>query len=106
MSSVGVEAKRAALLAFHEQVLGGRPAVWVGASLGACIALDCYRAQPAAFAGLVNLAPGYFTPPPPVVPSFVGRLLLQNVLAAPSVRESIAKQAYYVKEDQTDDAIR
>ena len=46
MSSVGVDAKREQMLAFHAQVLNGRPAVWVGASLGACIALDCYKARP------------------------------------------------------------
>ena len=48
MSSVGVDAKREQMLAFHAQVLNGRPAVWVGASLGACIALDCYKEQPGA----------------------------------------------------------
>ena len=106
LRGVGVEVKRAQLLAFWEQVLGGRPAVWVGASLGACIALDCFLSRPAAFRSFATLAPGFFTPPPPVVPAFVGRLLLQNVLGAPGVRESIAKQAYHVKEDQTDDAIR
>ena len=46
MSSVGVDAKREQMLAFHAQVLNGRPAVWVGASLGACIALDCYKERP------------------------------------------------------------
>lgn len=106
LRSVGVEAKRAQLLAFWETVLGGRPAVWVGASLGACIALDCYQARPEAVASFASLAPGFFTPPPPVVPAPVGRLLLKNVLSSPDVRASIAKQAYHVKEDQTDDAIR
>lgn len=106
LKTVGTDGKRAQLLAFHEQVLGGRPACWVGASLGACIALDCYLAQPSAFQSLACLAPGFFTPPPPVVPAPIGRLLLQNVLSSPGVRESIAKQAYSVKEDQTEDAIR
>ena len=106
MKTVGVAGKRAALLAFHERVLDGRPAMWVGASLGACISLDCYKAKPAAFASAAFLAPGFFTDAPPAVPAFVGRLLLQNVLSSPGVRESIAKQAYSVKEDQTDDAIR
>ena len=106
LKTVGVPAKREQLLAFHEQVLGGRPAVWVGASLGGCIALDCYQAKPAAFVKLVALDPGFFTEAPPAVPPFVGRLLLQNVLSAPAVRASIAKQAYSVKELQTDDAIR
>jgi len=106
LRTVGVEGKREALLAFHQTVVGGRPAVWVGASLGACIALDCYQSQPSAFTALAFLAPGFFTPPPPVVPAVVGRLLLQNVLSSPSVRESIAKQAYCVKEAQTEDAIR
>jgi hypothetical protein len=40
------------------------------------------------------------------VPAPVGRLLLQKVLSAPEVRESIAKQAYCVKENQSADAIR
>ena len=106
MRTVGVEGKRAQLLAFHQQVLGGRPAVWVGASLGACIALDCYLARPSAFHSVVSLDPGFFTEAPPAVPAAVGRLLLQNVLSAPGVRRSIAKQAYYDKEGQTDDAIR
>ena len=106
LTTLGVEAKRAQLLAFWETVLGGRPAVWVGASLGACISLDCYLAKPEAFTSFAALAPGFFTPPPPVVPEPVGRLLLQNVLAKPAVRESIAKQAYHIKEDQSDDAIR
>jgi pimeloyl-ACP methyl ester carboxylesterase len=106
MRAVDVDGKRAALLAFHEQVLGGRPAVWVGASLGACIALDCYKASPSAFSAMVNLDPGFFTDAPPAVPAFVGRLLLQNVLSSPRVRESIAKQAYSVKDLQTEDAIR
>lgn len=106
LRSVGVAAKRAQLLAFSEQVLDGRPAVWVGASLGACIALDCYRTRPEAVASIVTLAPGFFTPPPPVVPGFVGKLLLSQVLAAPNVRETIAKQAYFDKDAQTDDAIR
>ena len=106
MRSVGVEGKRAALLAFWEAKLGGRPAVWVGASLGGCIALDCFLARPEAFKAFASLDPAFFTPPPPVVPAVVGRLLLQNVLSAPGVRESIAKQAYFVKEDQTEDAIR
>lgn len=106
LKTVGVEGKRAALLAFHERVLGGRPAIWIGASLGACIALDCYKAKPAAFAGFVNLDPGFFTDAPPAVPAPVGRLLLQKVLSAPEVRESIAKQAYCVKENQSADAIR
>ena len=105
MRSVGVEAKRAALLAFHEQVLDGRPAIWVGASLGACMCLDAYIARPAAVAKLASLDPGFFTPAPPAVPPFVGRLLLQNVLSAPAVRRSIAKQAYCEKDAQTDDAI-
>ena len=105
MRSVGVEAKRAQLLAFHEQVLGSRPAIWVGASLGACISLDCFKAKPGAFASFAALDPGFFTEAPPVVPSFVGRFLLRNVLGTPSVRESIAKQAYYVKEDQTPDGV-
>ena len=103
MKSVGVEAKRAQLLAFHEDVLAGRPALWVGAPLGACICLDAYKAKPAAFALFASLDPGFFTPPPPAVPAFVGRLLLQNVLSSLSVRESIAKQAYHIKEDQTED---
>ena len=67
MYSVGVDAKRAQLLAFHEQLLGGRPALWVGASLGACIAFDCYRAQPSAFARFASLDPGFFTEAPPKV---------------------------------------
>ena len=67
MRSVGVEAKRAALLAFHEQVLDGRPAIWVGASLGACMCLDAYIARPAAVAKLASLDPGFFTPAPPAV---------------------------------------
>ena len=107
LKGVGTASKRAQLLAFHEQVIGAdRPAMWVGASLGACIALDCYKERPSAFASFVSLAPGFFTPPPPAVPGFVGRFLLRNVLGTPDVRSSIAKQAYHVKEDQTDDAIR
>lgn len=106
MRGVGVEEKRAQLLAFHDQVLGGRPAIWVGASLGACIALDCYKARPNAFSRFAALDPGFFTEAPPVVPPLVGRLLLRNVLGTPPVRESIAKQAYYVKENQTVDGTR
>ena len=106
MKSVGVEAKRAQLLAFQQEVLGGRPAIWVGASLGACTCLDVYKTSPEAVHSVATLDPGFFTDPPPAVPAFIGRLLLQNVLSQLSVRESIAKQAYCVKEDQTVDGRR
>ena len=105
MRSIEKDGKRAALLAFAETVIG-RPAMWVGASLGACIALDAYCAKPAAFHSLATLDPAFFTEAPPVVPAPVGKLLLTQVLQRPSVRASIAKQAYSVKEDQTEDAIR
>jgi len=104
LRTVGIEAKRAQLLAFHQVVLGGRPAVWVGASLGACMVLDCYLTRPAAVHAIATIAPGFFTSPPPAVPAPFGRLLVK-VLSAPSVREFIAKQAYSVKEAQTDDAM-
>lgn len=106
LHKVGIEAKRAQLLSFWETVLGGRPAVWVGTSLGASIALDCYLAHPKAVRSFVGMAPAFFTPPPPAVPETIGRVMIQNVLSAPAVRKSIAKQAYYVKENQTEDAVR
>ena len=56
LSTISAEGKRAQLLAFHEQIIGGRPAVWVGASLGACITLDCYTARPEAFTAFAMLA--------------------------------------------------
>lgn len=104
--SVGIEAKREQLLAFWQNVLGGRPAAVVGASLGACMATDLFAAKPDAVASLIFLDPGIYTPAPPAVPRFVASLLINNVLGAPSVRESIAKQAYFDKPAQTEDAIR
>ena len=105
MKSVGVNAKRAHFLAFLDQVMGGRPAIVVGASLGASMAVDLWAARPEAVASLAFLDPGMYTPAPPVVPEPVGRLLIENVIGADGVRESIAKQAYFEKEAQTDDAI-
>ena len=105
LKSVGVDAKRAQFLAFLDQVMGGRPAVVVGASLGASMAVDLWAARPEAVASLAFLDPGMYTPAPPVVPEPVGRLLIENVIGADGVRESIAKQAYFEKEAQTDDAI-
>lgn len=106
MRGIGVPERRAALLEFHQTVLGGRPAVWGGASLGACIALDCYLEKPDAFKGFAAFDPAFFTDPPPVVPAAVGKFLLSVGISKPGVRASIAKAAYYVKEDQTEDAIR
>ena len=85
--------------------MGGRPAIVVGASLGASMAVDLWAARPEAVASLAFLDPGMYTPAPPVVPEPVGRLLIENVIGADGVRESIAKQAYFEKEAQTDDAI-
>ena len=84
--------------------MGGRPAIVVGASLGASMAVDLWAARPEA-ASLAFLDPGMYTPAPPVVPEPAGRLLIENVIGADGVRESIAKQAYFEKEAQTDDAI-
>mmetsp|Transcript_70056 Transcript_70056/g.149987 ORF Transcript_70056/g.149987 Transcript_70056/m.149987 type:complete len:207 (-) Transcript_70056:197-817(-) len=78
----------------------------IGASLGACIALDLFIHKPEAVRSMVMLAPGMFTDPPPAVPDFIARLLIRNVLGSPDVRASIAKQAYFEKEKQTEDAIR
>ena len=104
--SVGFEAKRAQLLAFWREVLGGRPMVVVAASLGASIAVDLFADTPEAFASLVMLDPATYTDPPPPVPEFAAKLLIDNVIGAPQVRESIAKQAYFNKPLQTEDAIR
>ncbi|EOD28089.1 hypothetical protein EMIHUDRAFT_235158 [Emiliania huxleyi CCMP1516] len=106
LEALGIEGQASAFARLLEERARQPPGRWVGASLGACVALDCYRAEPGAFRSFASLAPAFFTPPPPVLPAPLGRLLLQNVLTAPSVRESIAKQAYHVKEDQTEDAIR
>lgn len=106
MTNVGIQGKRAQLLAFWEQVMQSRPMVIVGASLGASIAADLIAETPCAVKSFVMLDTGMFTPPPPVVPTFVAQLLIRYVLATPGVREFIAKQAYFDKLKQTEDAIR
>ncbi|KAL1507151.1 hypothetical protein AB1Y20_008004 [Prymnesium parvum] len=104
--TVGVEAKRAQLVAFWRQVLRGRPMDVTAASLGACVAADLAAHAPEAVSSLVMLNPALFTPAPPRVPAFAARLLIDKVIAAPAVRASIAKQAYFDKPRQTEDAIR
>merc|ERR1712216_690389 len=98
--TVGVEAKRAQMIAFWERVLGGRPMTLAGASLGANVALDVFAKCPNAVASTVFIAPAIFTPPPPVVNEFFTRFLIENVLGTTPVRNSIAKQAYFDKPKQ------
>eukprot|EP00930_Biecheleria_cincta_P038731 TRINITY_DN26611_c0_g1_i1.p1 TRINITY_DN26611_c0_g1~~TRINITY_DN26611_c0_g1_i1.p1 ORF type:complete len:399 (+),score=73.12 TRINITY_DN26611_c0_g1_i1:258-1454(+) len=106
MTSIGIQGKRAQLLAFWEQVMQSRPMVLIGASLGASIAADLIAERPDAVKSLVMLDTGMFTPPPPVVPKFVAQFLIRYVLGNPGVREFIAKQAFFDKSRQTEDAIR
>lgn len=106
MASIAPLAKRAQLLAFWEEVLGGRPATWVGASLGGSMVVDAFGARPDAVASAILLDPACFTPAPPAVPRPVASLLVRAILAAPPFRVLIAKSAYFVKEAQTEDAIR
>jgi len=70
------------------------------------IAVDFLTATPSAVSKLVMLDPAVYTAAPPVVPEFAAKLLIDNVIGAPKVRESIALQAYFDKPAQTEDAIR
>ena len=67
--------------------------VVVAASLGACIAVDFLTKTPGAVEKLVMLDPATYTAAPPTVPRFAADLLINNVIGAPGVRASIAKQA-------------
>ena len=55
--AVSVEAKRAALLAFQRDVLGGRPAALLGVSLGAAALIDFHAAHPDAVAAALLVDP-------------------------------------------------
>lgn len=67
VKSVSVEAKREYLHAFQQQVLDGRPAVFVGTSLGAATIIDFAAEYPEAVAATVLVDPqGFIDGAPPV----------------------------------------
>ena len=70
-ADVSVEAKRAALLAFQRDVLGGRPMALLGVSLGAAAIIDFNAAHPDAVASVILVDPqGFIDGAPPVPEPF------------------------------------
>lgn len=62
--SYGPDAKREHLRAYHEQIMGSRPMVVVGASIGGAIAIDFALQYPERVQALALLAPQAFTDKP------------------------------------------
>lgn len=106
VSSVGVEAKRAALHAFWKEELGGRPMLILGVSLGAAVLIDFAAIYPAAIGKAMLVDPQGFIDGTPPVPSPLARLGI-GVLGSWPLR-SLANQLAYFDKDRlaTDDAIR
>lgn len=104
--TVSVEAKRAHLNAFCEQYLSGRPAAFVGSSLGAATIVDFVANHPTAVDSVVCLDPQVLIEGTPPVPSFAARGGVRLLRSWP-LRSLGQKVAY---EDRgkcdTDDAIR
>jgi len=98
-------AKRAHLYSFWQQVLGGRPMIMGGASLGGGIAMDFATTYPEAVQKLVLLdAQGFIDGAPKLGP--LGWLGIK-VLSSWPLRSMANQMAYYDKERYaTDDAIR
>ena len=106
-ADVSVEAKRAALLAFQREVLGGRPMALLGVSLGAAAIIDFNAAHPDAVASAILVDPqGFIDGAPPVPEPFarggikvLGSWPLRSrtsrdgaaAAAAPNVRENILR---------------
>lgn len=104
--AVSVEAKRAALLAFQRDVLGGRPAALLGVSLGAAVLIDFHAAHPDAVAAALLVDPQGFIDGAPPVPERFARGGIR-VLGSWPLRSLANQIAYYDKETcATDDAIR
>ena len=105
-ADVSVEAKRAALLAFQREVLGGRPMALLGVSLGAAAIIDFNAAHPDAVASAILVDPQGFIDGAPPVPEPFARGGIR-VLGSWPLR-SVANQLAYADTDAfaTDDAIR
>jgi len=103
---VSVEAKRSALLAFQQTVLGGRPMALAGVSLGAAVVIDFNAAHPDAVASALLIDPQGFIDGAPPVPEAFARGGIR-VLGSWPLR-SMANQLAYSDTDAfaTDDAIR
>ena len=106
VDSVSVEAKREYLYAFQQQVLDGRPAVFVGSSLGAATIIDYAAEHPDAVAATVLLDPqGFIDGAPPVPePLAAGGVELLRSWPLRWLGQLIAYQD--VPRCATDDAIR
>ena len=106
ISSVSVEAKRAALHAFWKEELGGRPMLVLGVSLGAAVLIDFAAAYPAAIDKALLVDPQGFIDGTPPVPKPLARLGI-GVLGSWPLRSLANQLAYFDKERlATDDAIR
>ena len=105
---IGVAAKRAQLQAFCDVVLGGRPAVGIGASLGAAVLTDLAAAAPATLAKAVLLDPQSFIEGTPEIPGGeLGARAGIRVLSSWPLRWAANQLAYSDKGAMaTDDAIR
>jgi pimeloyl-ACP methyl ester carboxylesterase len=100
-------AKRAHLLSFWRDRLGGRPMLLVGASLGGAVAIDFALEHPEAVAGLVLIDPQAFVdglgPPLPRPLAEAGVWVLRT----PPLRQAANKMAYHdAGRFATDDAMR
>ena len=106
IGSVSVEAKRSYLFAFWQQVLGSRPAIFVGSSLGAATIIDFVAAHTEACAATLLLDPQGFIDGAPPVPAAFAKGGVELLRSWP-LRSLGQKIAY---EDgprcDTDDAIR
>ena len=104
--SISVASKREHLRAFCEQVLGGRPALLVGSSLGAATIIDFVDACPSAVESVVMLDPQGFIDGAPPVPQFAARPGIQLLRSWPlrSFGQYIAYED--IPTFATDDAIR
>ena len=105
---LNIAAKRAQLQAFCDVVLGGRPAVGIGASLGAAVLTDLAAAAPATLAKAVLLDPQSFIEGTPEIPGGeLGARAGIRVLSSWPLRWAANQLAYSDKGAMaTDDAIR
>ena len=111
-TSIGVKAKRAELAAFWEEVLGKRPMILLGSSLGAASVIDfCASAEAEERVGSISacmlLDPQVLiegTPPVPAGPLARGGVRLLKSWALRSLGQKIAYED--VQRCDTDDAIR
>ena len=103
---VGVDAKRAHLLAFQQSVLQGRPMTLVAVSLGAAVVVDFYAAHPEAVASTVLVDPQCMIDGTPPVPERFASAGIK-VLGSWPLRSVANQMAYYDTDTlATDDAIR